>query len=179
MANTNNTLGRTVAANSVLDIDLVDNIVATNLFVFAGGAQAGEGNLIVNGETYENIWDGTSSSLNEYVVDLGTSPSASNTVSFVSTGSTIVALQQFIVVSYMVPSVDAKFGTEYKDACFAGTDNVLELNMTNDGSLSTTYVVDFYVDGEKVNSTEVQLDSGDRTRLLFVDDLIRPVTADR
>ena len=178
LANTNNSAGRTVASNSVLDIDVVDNIIATNMFVFAAGAQAGEGNLIVNGNTYENIWNGTSQTINEYVVDLGTSPIASNNVSFVSTGSTILALQQFIIVSYNVPSVDAKMGSEYNNAVFAGTDNVLQLNLTNDGALDTTYVVDLYVDGVKVNSTEVALDSGAKATVYLVDDLIRPVTED-
>ena len=156
LANTNNTAGRTVAANSILDIDAINNIVGANLYVFAGGAQVNEGNLIVNGETYENIWNGTSQSLTEYIVDL--------------------ALQQFIFVESYAPSVDAKLGSEYSNACFAGTDNVLQLNLTNDGQAHTVYTVDFYVDGELVNSTEVELDAGAKTSLFLVDDLIRPVT---
>ena len=67
---------------------------------------------------------------------------------------------------------------EYNGACFAGTDNVIQVNLTNDGQLSTTYTVDLYVDGVKVNSTEVQLDPAAKTTAYLVDGLIRPVTED-
>jgi hypothetical protein len=148
------------------------------LYVFAASAQAGEGSLIVNDASYDNVWSGSSNSVSQYLVDLGTAPSESNTVSFVATGSTILALEQFIVVEYNVPSASVKIGSEYNGACFAGTDNVIQVNLTNDGQASTTYIVDLYVDGVKVNSTEVQLDPEAKTTVNLVDGLIRPVTAD-
>jgi hypothetical protein len=89
-----------------------------------------------------------------------------------------LALEQFIVVEYNVPSASVKIGSEYNGACFAGTDNVIQVNLTNDGQASTTYIVDLYVDGVKVNSTEVQLDPEAKTTVNLVDGLIRPVTAD-
>ena len=178
LSNANNTAGRIIASNSVLDIGAIDNVVAANMFIFAAGAQAGEGNLIVNGNLYENIWNGTSQTLDEYDIDLGTSPSASNTVSFVATGSTILALQQFIVVESVTPSVNVAIANEYSGACFAGTDNVLRVNLTNDGQGNSVYVVDLYVDGVKINSTEVALDAGAKDVAYLVDGLIRPVTAD-
>ena len=178
LSNANNFLGRIVASNNVLDIDSIENIVGSSLYVFAASAQAGEGNLIVNDASYANVWSGSSNSVGQYIVDLGTAPSESNTVSFVATGSTILALEQFIVVEYNVPSASIKIASEYNGACFAGADNVIQVNLTNDGQLSTTYTVDLYVDGVKVNSTEVQLNPEAKTTVNLVDGLIRPVTED-
>jgi hypothetical protein len=103
LSNANNFLGRTVASDSVLGADVKGGIVDAKLYVFAASAQAGEGNLIVNGKSYEDIWSGSSNSVGEYVVDLGTAPKASNAVSFIATGSTILALQQFVVVEKAIP----------------------------------------------------------------------------
>ena len=163
LSNANNFLGRVVASNNVLGIDSNENIVGSSLYVFAASAQSGEGNLIVNDLTYFDVWTGSSNSVGQYIADLGTAPSESNAVSFVATGSTILALQQFIIVESTNPSVSAKIASEYNGACFAGTDNVIQVNLTNDGQLSTTYTVDLYVDGVKVNSTEVQLDPAAKT----------------
>ena len=178
LSNANNFLGRVVASNNVLGIDSIENAISSSLYVFAASAQAGEGNLIVNDASYDNVWSGSSNSVSQYLVDLGTAPSESNTVSFVATGSTILALEQFIVVEYNVPSASIKIASEYNGACFAGADNVIQVNLTNDGQLSTTYTVDLYVDGVKVNSTEVQLDPAAKTTAYLVDGLIRPVTED-
>ena len=103
LSNANNFLGRVVASNNVLDIDSIENAISSSLYVFAASAQAGEGNIIVNDASYDNVWSGSSNSVGQYIVDLGTAPSESNTVSFVATGSTILALQQFIVVESATP----------------------------------------------------------------------------
>ena len=178
LSNANNFLGRVVASNNVLGIDSIENAISSSLYVFAASAQAGEGNLIVNDASYDNVWSGSSNSVGQYIADLGTAPSESNAVSFVATGSTILALQQFIIVESTNPSVSAKIASEYNGACFAGTDNVIQVNLTNDGQASTTYIVDLYVDGVKVNSTEVQLNPEAKTTVNLVDGLIRPVTED-
>ncbi|MCQ2961267.1 MAG: DUF3344 domain-containing protein [archaeon] len=178
LSNANNFLGRIVASNNVLGIGSIDNIVGSSLYVFAASAQAGEGSLIVNDASYDNVWSGSSNSVSQYLVDLGTAPSESNTVSFVATGSTILALEQFIVVEYNVPSASAKIGSEYNGAVFAGTDNVILINVTNDGVVKSTYVIDLYADGVKVNSTEIELDVGANSTFYLRDETIRPVTAD-
>ena len=98
LSNSYNFLNRTVASDSLLDIDSFSQAISSKLYVFAASAQKGDGDLIVNNKTFNNIWNGTSDSLEQYVVDLGSSPKESNEVSFVSTGSTILALEQFIVV---------------------------------------------------------------------------------
>jgi hypothetical protein len=65
------------------------------LYVFAAGAQAGEGDLVINGNTVSNVWSGTSSSFDTYMTDVDAGDIA---VDFVSTGSTILALHQMVVV---------------------------------------------------------------------------------
>ena len=180
LANSNNLAGRTAAANSVLDIDPVDNLLLAKLHVFAASAQPGEGNLIVNGVAFDNVWTGTSNTTDEYVLDVTDFIASSNSVSFVATGSTILALQQFVVVKNAVPSVSAKVANEYTSgggACYAGTNNTLQVNLTNDGLIDATYTVDLYVNGEKLDSTEVSVAVGEKTVVYLTDDTIRPITA--
>ena len=100
LSNANNFLGRTVASNATLDLALNpnDEIKSSRLYVFAASGQSGEGKLIVNNKTFNNVYNGSANSVDAYIIDLGKSPSASNNVSFIATGSTILALQQFVVV---------------------------------------------------------------------------------
>lgn len=65
------------------------------LYVFAAGAQAGEGNMEINGSLYEDVWRGTSNSLDVYIPVI---PDGDITAKFISTGSTILALHQMLVV---------------------------------------------------------------------------------
>ena len=83
-----------------------------------------------------------------------------------------------LTVTKHTPAVSVKLGSEYSGAVFAGTNNVLQLNLTNKGESDTVYIVDFYVDGVKVSSTEIQLNEGLSSSTYLVDDLIRPVTAE-
>ncbi|ADC47898.1 adhesin-like protein [Methanobrevibacter ruminantium M1] len=177
LANENNFLNRTVASDSHLDISSFKEVISAKLYVFSAGAQKGEGNIIFNNKTYKDVWNGTVNSVDSFIIDLGKSPSVSNDVSFVSTGSTIMALQQLIVLDYYVSSVKANVSSEYSGAVFAGTDNVLKVDLTNDGQGGSVYVLDFYIDGKIVNSTEIPLDAGKSTEIFLVDDKIRPVDA--
>ena len=83
-----------------------------------------------------------------------------------------------LTVTKHTPAVSVKLGSEYSGAVFAGTNNVLKLDLTNKGESDTVYMVDFYVDGVKVSSTEIQLNEGLSSSTYLVDDLIRPVTAE-
>ncbi|MBP3225575.1 MAG: DUF3344 domain-containing protein, partial [Methanobrevibacter sp.] len=90
----------TVGANTQFnDIDVYHAINAT-LYVFAASAQNGEGNIIFNDVTSENVWNGTSNSINSYELDIMDIVDESNSLFFESTGSTILALHQIIVVEY-------------------------------------------------------------------------------
>ena len=90
----------TVGANTQFnDIDVYHAINAT-LYVFAASAQNGEGNIIFNDVTSENVWNGTSNSINSYELDIMDIVDKNNLLFFESTGSTILALHQIIVVEY-------------------------------------------------------------------------------
>lgn len=78
------------------NLDKVADGKAT-LYVFAAAAQAGEGSLKINGETYADVWTGTSQTFDTYVKDV-TIGSEGVSVEFISTGSTIQALHQMLVV---------------------------------------------------------------------------------
>ncbi|WP_297979359.1 DUF3344 domain-containing protein, partial [uncultured Methanobrevibacter sp.] len=178
LSNANNFNGRLVASNSVLDVEDIFDIENAELYIFAASAQTGEANLIINDEEFTNVWNGSANSVDEYLVDLTDSIKESNTVSFVATGSTILALEQFVVVEKYNPHANLALSSEYSNAAFAGTNNVLKLNVSSVARDGTTFVVDFYVDGNKVNSSEINLDNGESTELLLTDDIIRPITED-
>ena len=65
------------------------------LYVFAASAQAGEGNIIVNGESYENVWSGSSYSFDTFKTPVN---GTDINVCFEATGATILGLHQMIVV---------------------------------------------------------------------------------
>ena len=68
---------------------------SATLYVFAASAQAGEGDLKINGVTLSDVWSGTSQSFDtfETTVDPG-----DISVQFIGTGSSIMALHQMVVV---------------------------------------------------------------------------------
>ncbi|WP_407379413.1 DUF3344 domain-containing protein, partial [Methanobrevibacter sp.] len=79
------------------DID-ADEVVNATLYVFAASAQSGEGNVVFNDNVSTNVWSGSSNSVNVFELDITDLVSEENSVFFESTGSTILALHQIIVV---------------------------------------------------------------------------------
>ena len=82
-----------------MDVKSDDSIKST-LYVFAAGAQAGEANVVVNEKGYNNIWNGTSNSLNYHLIDMTNSILKSNKIYFQATGSTILSLHDILVVEF-------------------------------------------------------------------------------
>jgi len=68
---------------------------AASLYVFAATAQSGEGDLIIGGNLKSDVWSGTSKSVEVYKETLDPGDIS---IDFKSTGSTILALQQMVVV---------------------------------------------------------------------------------
>ena len=97
----NNVAKRPVKADSTIDVKIADT---AQLYIFAASAQNGEGSIVFNGQTYENVWNGTSSTTDLYTIDITGSVKGSNNISFVATGSTILALQQIIVTTQKAPT---------------------------------------------------------------------------
>ena len=90
----------TVGANTQFNDLSLNRIINATLYVFAASAQNGEGNIIFNDVTSENVWNGTSNSINSYELDIMDIVDKNNLLFFESTGSTILALHQIIVVEY-------------------------------------------------------------------------------
>ena len=98
----NNVAKRPVKADSTIGgVKIADT---AQLYIFAASAQKGEGSIVFNGQTYENVWNGTSSTTDLYTIDITGSVKGSNNISFVATGSTILALQQIIVTTQKAPT---------------------------------------------------------------------------
>ena len=91
--------------------DVIDG--NATLFVFAASAQSGEGNLIINGETNTDVWNGTSNSVEAFIANV---TSGNIKIYFESTGATILALQQMVVVENIIPEVIKQNATIVIDA---------------------------------------------------------------
>ncbi len=100
----NNVAKRPVKADSTINVKTAD---FAELYIFAASAQSGEGSIVFNGQTYQNVWNGTSSTTDLYAIDITGSVKGSNNISFVATGSTILALQQIIVTTQKAPTTIA------------------------------------------------------------------------
>ena len=174
ISNDYNKAGRIVKADSTIKTYSKFTNNAT-LYVFAAGAQAGEGNIVFNGETYENVWSGTDKTTDLYTVNVTGNVKDSNAVSFVGTGSTILALPQMIVLTKDSDGASVSLAPEYTSVpcVYAGTNNAITI--TIDVIKSGKYTVSLY-DGltKKVNSTEVDLITG-TNKVVLIDPTIRPV----
>ena len=98
LSNSNNDAGRIVKVDTVISADSSNADYAT-LYILAAGAQAGESDIVFNGKVYGDVWNGTSSTTNLFTADITGLVKDSNSISFVATGSTILALPQIIVIS--------------------------------------------------------------------------------
>ena len=104
-----NDANRPVKTDSTIIVNSKDTNNAT-LYIFAAGAQNGEGDIIFNGVTNTNVWSGSSKTTDLYTLDITGKQKDSNSISFVATGSTILALQQIIVLTKdaLAPEVATK-----------------------------------------------------------------------
>jgi hypothetical protein len=142
------------------------------VYIFAAGAQKDEGNIVFNGHLKSNVWNGAlfatelcSLNVTEYIGEV-------NNISFVSTGSTIQALQNIIVLDKDIKTAVSSVSTE-DDVIFAGIGN--NINISIDNSRTGKCTVKLLADGKCVNSTDVAL-NGESFSLRLLDSTIRPVT---
>lgn len=99
-----NEAGRTVSTSSSLVGVDTSYLTAAELYVFAASANSGDGDIIFNGVKKNNVWNGTSNSMDSYSMDILSTIKNSNDITFVSTGSTFVALQQMIITKQKLPT---------------------------------------------------------------------------
>ena len=147
------------------------------LYVFAASAQSGEGNLMVNGKEYTDVWNGTSQSLEMFMTDADVISDIIN-VYFEATGSTILSLHQMVVVESDFVSVINDLKPEYSGTVYAGVENNLTLTVTNEASKLENATVDVLVDGDKLESYDIDsLATAESKIIAVIDPTIRPVTA--
>ena len=88
------------------------------LYVFAASAQAGEGDLIIDDTIHSDIWSGTSNSVEVYEQPFDPGDVS---VKLKGTGSTLLALQQMVVVE-LTPTGFIKPAGTIDDAPWYGLD---------------------------------------------------------
>ncbi|WP_405269643.1 DUF3344 domain-containing protein, partial [Methanobrevibacter sp.] len=129
LAKTNN---KNLEASFTTLFDTIDG--NATLYVFAAGAQAGEGNLIINDDVKSDVWSGTSSTFDIYETDVA---AGNISVKFEATGSTILGLHQMVVVENAVelPTAETTLKSEYTSvpSIYAGVPNNLTLTVANNG----------------------------------------------
>ena len=156
------------------DIETSDLINST-LYVFAASGQKGEGNLVVNNNTFEDIWNETSSSLDYFAVDMTDIIKSENEIYFQATGSTIVALTDIIVCEKVIDySISGAIKPPYAGTVFAGVNNTLTVTVTN-GNKKFEGIVKLLADGEEVVSSDLSIDAFNTTTLTLIDSTVRPI----
>ena len=88
----------TVGSKTQFESVDVEKVLNSTLYVFAASAQAGEGNIVFNDNVSSDVWAGSSNSVSIFELDITNLISEDNSLFFESTGSTILALHQIIVV---------------------------------------------------------------------------------
>lgn len=166
-----NVAERTVHTDTLINVNSKLTSNAT-LYVFAAGPQSDEGDLIFNGEKYKNIWNATSSSNEVYSLDVTNSLKDSNSISFVSTGYRIIALQQIMVLDKNLEELGISFESEYPNICYAGTNNYITVNI--DAVKNNKVITRLSADGKVVDEREIDLVYG-LNNFTLVDPTIRPV----
>ena len=164
-----NSLNRIVELNNEININSSDIFNAT-AYVFSASAQENDGNIIINGVNYDNVWNEGVNSLSLFTADITDIVKDENSISFVATGGNILALPQFIVTSEKV-AADVLLETEYPNVCYAGTNNTL--TVTIDTKKAGNFTVNLFADNVLVNSTNKIVDS--TTKFFLTDPTIRKI----
>ncbi|WP_407424168.1 DUF3344 domain-containing protein [Methanobrevibacter sp.] len=118
LSNGNNVAKRTAKSDTEIAVD-VNKVVNATLYVLAGGAQVGESNIVFNDNVYTDVWSGSSSTTDLFTTDVTSLIKDSNSISFVATGSTILALPQIIVTAKDL--MDTTLVAEYKNGRVVAT----------------------------------------------------------
>ena len=173
LSNSNNNAGRVVKSDSVVNLSGTDFDNVT-LYVLAAGAQKGEGNIVVNGKVFEDVWSGSSKTTDLFTADITDVFNDSNNISFVATGPTILALPQILVADTgIVLSIDS-IKPEYTSVptAYAGTSNLITatITVTKDGN----YTIMLFEGFNELDEVEATLTNGTNT-VELLDATIRPV----
>ena len=155
-----------------------EKIVNSTLYVTAGSGENGDGNIIFNNQSYENVWKGGSQSFNITNYTVTDYIKENNTVEFVGTGSTVVAYYQLLVIERETdPMASTNASTEYKNTVYAGVNNTVTVTVNNNGNKNAKNVTVKLMEGDRViGSYVIENFDEDKYTFNFVDTLIRPIT---
>ena len=137
-----------VGAYTKFNIDSTSMINST-LYVFAAGGQKNEGNIVFNGEIKSDVWNKTSNSIDYYTFNTSGLTKDNNTVFFQSTGSTILALHQILVVE----RENIQLAVEDLEKYYGGSERLNATLKDGAGNPIANKTITFAVNGKKYNKT--------------------------
>lgn len=137
-----------VGAYTKFNIDSTSMINST-LYVFAAGGQKNEGNIVFNGEIKSDVWNKTSNSIDYYTFNTDGLTKDNNTVFFQSTGSTILALHQILVVE----RENIQLAVEDLEKYYGGSERLNATLKDGAGNPIANKTITFTVNGKKYNKT--------------------------
>lgn len=137
-----------VGAYTKFNIDSTSMINST-LYVFAAGGQKNEGNIVFNGEIKSDVWNKTSNSIDYYTFNTDGLTKDNNTVFFQSTGSTILALHQILVVE----RENIQLTVEDLEKYYGGSERLNATLKDGAGNPIANKTITFTVNGKKYNKT--------------------------
>ena len=137
-----------VGAYTKFNIDSTSMINST-LYVFAAGGQKNEGNMVFNGEIKSDVWNKTSNSIDYYTFNTSGLTKDNNTVFFQSTGSTILALHQILVVE----RENIQLAVEDLEKYYGGSERLNATLKDGAGNPIANKTITFTVNGKKYNKT--------------------------
>ena len=140
-----------VGAYTKFNIDSTSMINST-LYVFAAGGQKNEGNIVFNGEIKSDVWNKTSNSIDYYTFNTSGLTKDNNTVFFQSTGSTILALHQILVVE-RENTQNIKLTVENLEKYYGGSEKLNATLKDGAGNPIANKTITFTINGQKYNRT--------------------------
>ena len=140
-----------VGSYTKFNIDSTSMINST-LYVFAAGGQKNEGNIVFNGEIKSDVWNKTSNSIDYYTFNTTGLTKDNNTVFFQSTGSTILALHQILVVE-RENTQNIKLTVENLEKYYGGSEKLNATLKDGAGNPIANKTITFTINGQKYNRT--------------------------
>ena len=140
--NSYNLANRPIESNAIFDVESLENITKAKLYVFGAGAGIDEADASFNDKIYQNIWENSTGTNyhGAFEADVLDLLKTTNHLKFISTGGTILALQNILVLEYPIirEKTQIIIQTEYPNTAYAGTNNTLTINIkVNESDLYT------------------------------------------
>ena len=167
---------RPVEAKTQFNIESLANITKAKLYVFAAGAYANEADARFNDELYKNIWENSTGTNyhGAFEADVLNLLKNTNQLTFISTGGTILSLQNILVLEHpkIREKIQINIETEYANTAYAGTNNIITVNIKM--NKTGNYTIKLLSNGiEKASITQELNESW--TKILLTDPTIHEI----